>query len=377
MRAVPVALAVPVVREALVGAGGAGGAVLGTMADAYANPVMVDALIFGREGTSVVPESTTLPFFTYYAPQLPPTIDDPLQLERWEAWVRAYTALGEMLQGISFNKTTSTTPARDIGFQVLSPTYVIAEIERPAEATFQNQIPMVLSWAELRNERATEIMAQIDPQYAFWSSIVYMHPDRTRRTFELINILLQFCVYVEMRFKHALACWRPVEYNAQVQPMITTPGHGAFPSGHSTQAHAVAHVLKALLNLNPDPLATPARSDTQRSPTNSIARRHASRPTVSLRGFISRPTAWWDACWAWPWANISSPVARRAKPTVGSSSLRRIDGVPATDFNPFSPNQQLNVGPFYSQTAGGAVTPSPLIGQLWMKAQQEWTGKFP
>ena len=67
-------------------------------------------------------------------------------------------------------------------------------------------------------------MAQIDPQYAFWSSIVYMHPDRTKRTFELINIVLQFCVYVEMRFKHALACWRPVEYNAQVQPMITTPG---------------------------------------------------------------------------------------------------------------------------------------------------------
>ena len=62
-----------------------------------------------------------------------------------------------------------------------------------------------------------------------------MHPDRTRRTFELINMVLQFCVYVEMRFKHALACWRPVEYNAQVQPMITTPGHGSFPSGHATQ----------------------------------------------------------------------------------------------------------------------------------------------
>ena len=111
---------------------------------------------------------------------------------------------------------------------------------------------MVLSWAELRDERATEIMAQIDPTYAFWSSIVYLHPDRTKRTFELINMVLQFCVYVEMRFKHALACWRPVEYNAQVQPMITTPGHGAFPSGHATQVHAVAYVLKKLLN-NLDP----------------------------------------------------------------------------------------------------------------------------
>ena len=25
-----------------------------------------------------------------------------LQMERWEPWVRAYTAVGEMLQGISF-----------------------------------------------------------------------------------------------------------------------------------------------------------------------------------------------------------------------------------------------------------------------------------
>ena len=144
-----------------------------------------------------------------------------------------------MLQSISLQ-----TPPAGNAFEVRSSGSLIAEIQRPITATFEAQIPKVLSWAELRNERATEIMAQIDAQYAFWSSVIYMHPDRTKRTFELINILLQFCVYVEMRFKHALACWRPVEYNAQVQPMITTPGHGSFPSGHATQAHAVAYVLQ-------------------------------------------------------------------------------------------------------------------------------------
>ena len=41
------------------------------------------------------------------------------------------------------------------------------------------------------------------------------------------------------------------EYNAQIQPMITTPGHGSFPMGHATQAYAVAHVLKKLLKLDP------------------------------------------------------------------------------------------------------------------------------
>ena len=143
---------------------------------------------------------------------------------------------------------------------------------------------MVLSWAELRNERATEIMAQIDAQYAFWSSIIYMHPDRTKRTFELINILLQFCVYVEMRFKHALACWRPVEYNAQVQPMITTPGHGSFPSGHATQAHAVAHVLKSLLKLN---LANP-RHRMIIGPARASGGTHRDQPCRCRSPFPSR-----------------------------------------------------------------------------------------
>src|SRR3984893_7877272 len=224
------------------GVGGAGGSIFGTMADVYANPIMVEALILGREGT-------TVPDTSCYEPDLDSlSIDYPHEMERWEPWVRAYVAVGEMMQGISFQTSGN-------GFQVWSSVSgsasLIAEIGRPLKATFVAQIPLVLNWAELREERATEILAQIDPQYAFWSSIVYLHPDRTRRTLELINMVLQFCVYVEMRFKHALACFRPVEYNAEVQPMITTPGHGSFPMGHATQAYAVAHMLKYLLNLDP------------------------------------------------------------------------------------------------------------------------------
>ena len=41
-----------------------------------------------------------LPEIIYYEPALP-GIDDPKQMERWEPWVRAYMAIGEMLQGIS------------------------------------------------------------------------------------------------------------------------------------------------------------------------------------------------------------------------------------------------------------------------------------
>ncbi len=42
----------------------------------------------------------------------------------------------------------------------------------------------------------------------------------------------------------------------EVQPMITTPEHGAFPAGHAAQAYAVACVLERLLQLAPaDPRA--------------------------------------------------------------------------------------------------------------------------
>jgi hypothetical protein len=205
---------------------------------------MIDALIRSREGTITIPERPPANYVNY-EPDFP-IVGDPQTMERWEPWIRAYIAVGEIMQGITFQTVPNpppNPPASADGFQVLSSGNLIAEIGRPRKATFEQQIPMVLSWAELRSERATEILAQIDPQYAFWSSIVYLHPDRSRRTFELINMVLQLCVYVEMRIKHALGCWRPVEYNAQVQPMITTPGHGTVPMGHATQAYAVAYVL--------------------------------------------------------------------------------------------------------------------------------------
>jgi hypothetical protein len=227
----------------------------------------------------------------------------------------------------------------------------------------------VLSWAELRSERATEVLAQIDPPYAFWSSIVYMHPDRTRHTFELINLVLQVCVFIEMRFKHALACWRPVEYNAQIQPMITTPGHGSFPSGHATQIYAVAHVLKSLLNdLNASYPTVTGQLDRQaaRIATNRvIAGVHF--PVDSMAGRM---------------LGVALGEYFVARCTGGQTLMGRkfiatgIDGLPATDFNPFNANQRLDSGPFYSETPGGTVAKSTLMGHLWDKAQAEWAGRF-
>ena len=235
---------------------------------------------------------------------------------------------------------------------------------------------MVLSWAELRNERATEIMAQIDPQYAFWSSIVYMHPDRTKRTFELINIVLQFCVYVEMRFKHALACWRPVEYNAEVQPMITTPGHGTFPMGHATQAYAVAHMLKALLNLDP----REPRNTNGNRPARPPGGTHRDQPCHGGSPFPGRQHGGTHV------GRGLGRVLRRAMHGKTAQTFKSrtfiaatgIDSAPTTDFNPFKPiklesRPESGPGKFYSESAGGTVTQSDLMAMFGARRRRSGT----
>ena len=59
--------------------------------------------------------------------------------------------------------------------------------------------------------------------------------------------MLRLANYVEMRLKQALASRRPNEYSPQVQPMILTPSHGSFPSGHATETFVSAIVLRRLL----------------------------------------------------------------------------------------------------------------------------------
>ena len=59
------------------------------------------------------------------------------------------------------------------------------------------------------------------------------------------------CICIEMRFKQVLGVWRPQDLSPQVQPIITTPGHGSFPMGHSAQSFVIAETLKRLLELDP------------------------------------------------------------------------------------------------------------------------------
>ena len=58
------------------------------------------------------------------------------------------------------------------------------------------------TYADLRPDRAAEIVAQADVVVPFFASIGFLRPDAKRWTMELLEVVLQLARYVEQRVKH-------------------------------------------------------------------------------------------------------------------------------------------------------------------------------
>jgi hypothetical protein len=126
---------------------------------------------------------------------------------------------------------------------------LLAKITRPGEDKFRVQAAEVVKWAPRRAERAPEILSQLGPQMAYWSSIVNLSPERTPKTLEFCHTAMTFASFVVQRVKHILSCKRPLAYNRTLQPMILTPAFSAMPSGHATEAFMMAHLLTEICGL--------------------------------------------------------------------------------------------------------------------------------
>ncbi|MEH2484018.1 hypothetical protein V1282_007375 [Nitrobacteraceae bacterium AZCC 2146] len=227
--------------------------------------MLADAMIKHRDG---IVGSWSVPTPTHPAEPHPRqrSLEDPANLAEWEPWVRAAVIDFDLLSHLHFTKHAEqftyqshgqgvpetrdncvsvwhfhvTTAADDSPIATSSR---IATLIRPTEEIFERQLMFLDQYSDLREDRSTEILCQLGPQYAFWSSVVHLHPDRTKKTIELLDAALRLANFVEMRVKHALACRRPNEYSPQVQPIVLTPGHGTFPSGHATENHMIARIL--------------------------------------------------------------------------------------------------------------------------------------
>jgi hypothetical protein len=343
------------------------------------------ALIVHRDGIVGQWQGNKLPAGTQLA------LDTPDQLELWEYWVRATLFDLDLDSNVQFCTDaksavprwaglwhmkatvlgTGTTPPRRTGI-------AIAQMTRPdpAGAFFDDQLDLVNGYADLREDRAAEILVQMTPPLAFWCSLASLHPIRHRWTMELIDVALRFANTIEMRFKHALASLRPHEYSPQIQPMILTPGHSSYPSGHSTEAHMVALILRRLTSkkLADNSWGVQLMRQAHRVAVNrTIAGVHF--PVDSAAGHMLGLT-------------LAEYFIRRCTNSAGNADFQawKFDGTKFGSKDDFDPPAHFNLanevqqkanssgGVTFADKVGGlaSIKTSPLLEWLWKKAATEW-----
>jgi hypothetical protein len=174
-------------------------------------------------------------------------------LGRWFPWVRTSLYMTDFMRDLDWTAAHEPDAAR--GEVVLSyrkregaaaGTNSFYVVKRPAMTVFSAQLEVMRNYMDQRAERAPEILNQVALPPDYLGSILGL-TGRNRRTLELMNIALVIAGNVAMIAKHHLACRRPGDIGARVLPMLPTPDHGSFPSGHATEAFAVATVLSGLV----------------------------------------------------------------------------------------------------------------------------------
>lgn len=105
------------------------------------------------------------------------------------------------------------------------------------------EVEVLMSMKSERPENAQNIALEDSyvgsRYYRFLGIETYTHS----RTYALIDEVVDEAAVVVMHFKNRFNRARPWEYEPALEPIISPPGHPAYPSGHSTQAHTLSMVL--------------------------------------------------------------------------------------------------------------------------------------
>lgn len=117
-----------------------------------------------------------------------------------------------------------------------------AGLDLPAE------LALLEARADLRPERAAEVLAQQRFNPTFWARILPLDAHRTPHTLALVQAGLLFSACVVQRVKAVVHHPRPAELSPRIQPMIPAPGFSSFPGLQATQAALVAGLLWVLVS---------------------------------------------------------------------------------------------------------------------------------
>ncbi|WP_426303956.1 phosphatase PAP2 family protein [Acidovorax facilis] len=347
------------------------------------NPMLASALITVRE-SSLAGNATHGLYRSDYTPVRPPFLQENdvdwrprTKVQGLQANVRAALIEMELLRNIQFVESEASA-----GVALVDGGPTIATLGRLTECVFQRQLQLVASFAALRAERSLEILTQVVPQSAHWSSIAGLSPERHRYTWELIGIGLRFAMMVTMQLKYALNVARPWALSAVVQPMLLTPGYTAYPSGHATEAHFVAELIPLLVGDPTHPHSESEHADRKdgiAAQLNRLAFRIAENrvvaglhyPVDSIAGqvlgvMLARYLVWLTG----------DPLPRFKKKTLDVGAIAfpqpgAIDGdTERPAFDCFVDQQEHVEEP--SSTLPSKVPPAPVLRDLWALARREW-----
>jgi len=116
-------------------------------------------------------------------------------------------------------------------------------LRRPDRAFFESQLTWLRAYSDLRGDRIAEIHVQMTDILSFFGAAYYLNDGRRKATLELLFTVYRLVYTLEQTVKHLCRSARPMDFSNEVQPIIQTPAHSAFPSGHATEAFAFATVL--------------------------------------------------------------------------------------------------------------------------------------
>jgi membrane-associated phospholipid phosphatase len=248
----------------------------------------------------------------------------------------------------------------------------IVTLTRPASAFFRSQLALVRAYADLRSDRLDEIVTQIDDILSFFGLVGLLDTTRRKHTQELLAAVLRLAIHVEMPVKHICRAPRPLDYAAEVQPMLQTPDHSSFPSGHAMEAFAVATVLHRLMTGQGAQSGLVAAAMPFR-----IAHRIAVNRTVAGLHF---PVD--SAAGALIGCAIGEAVYREAcgrpSTTGDHADLRFLlqaeagESTPEADFPETADFSRAWLSRRVLPQPGAALGVESILGRFWQKAEAEW-----
>ncbi len=158
----------------------------------------------------------------------PPVAAEPLTYgNQWDPFYKKLSKEDAQLMPPGWRETITLPPPPGDAFTRDEVTYIIAL--KPLRSLYQNQIDAQIrdvvhpftKGLSLDETRAAALVT-------FWEAVL---PDVTR---------------VAMHFKAKFDRARPRQYSAEIAASIAPPGHPAYPSGHSTDAHTLALLLSGI-----------------------------------------------------------------------------------------------------------------------------------